>query len=180
MLPGEERWSQVEPALKLTERIPPAILGTILAIPVGIALFIFFWYFVLPAQETRVNKKIDRLMQETGDKAPLKAAEQQASAASLRVVDTVYERLLFEEVFVDKNDDYTSLTAGVTWNNATNQQRVVWINLIGRAMTRAGLPAEFEIVDQSGNQIGYVTEKSIEFIQEGGFKEFYEPNFSSR
>jgi hypothetical protein len=180
VLPGEERWSQVEPDLKLTERIPPAVIGTIFAIPVGIALFIFFWYFVLPAQETRVNKQIDRLMKETNNKAPMEAAQSQASAANLRVVELVYQRLLVQEVFANASEDYSSLTIGEAWNTSTNQQRVVWINMIGRAMVRAGLPAEFEIVDQSGKQLSYVTESSIEFFQEGGFKEFYDPNFSSR
>lgn len=179
VLPGEERWSRVEPDLKITERIPPAVFGIILAVPVGIALFVFFWYFVLPAQETRVNKQIDRLMKETDNKAPMEAAQSQASAANLRVVESVYQQLLVQEAFSKASEDYSSLTIGEAWNTATSQQRVVWINSIGRAMVRAGLPAEFEIVDQSGNQLGYVTESSIEFFQEGGFKEFYDPHFGS-
>ena len=179
VLPGEERWSQVEPDVSIIERIPPAVIGAILAIPVGIAIFIFFWFFALPAQEKRMNKRANQLMQETNHKAPMEHAQSEASAASLRIIEFQLQRLLLQEVFISASKDYYTFTAGPAWAGAPNESRMVWINTIGRALKRAKVEPEFEIVDGAGNQIAFVTENNVEFIQGEGFTEYHTPNFSS-
>ena len=76
VLPGQERWEEVEPKKSLTERIPPLLWGVILAIPVAVLLFFFFKDFMLPATEAKIDKRIRAIRNETPKgKTPMQAAK---------------------------------------------------------------------------------------------------------
>ncbi len=178
VLPGEERWARTELKPKLTERIPPVMIGCIIAIPIGIALFIFFRYVALPAREAQVEQRIEQLRKETpGDQAPMQVAEQHARGAALRIVGLELERLRIDGVFTRSNQDFTSFTAGDRWMQASNQDRVTWVNMIGRAMRQGKLNVEFDVVDQSGQVLAEATETLIQIINPDGMREFFDPSY---
>ncbi len=83
MLPGEERWESVEPPQRLVDRVPPLVLGSIIASPIAVVFFFLFKNIILPMSESAaVSKHANAISKETKGAAPKQMAKDVARVAS--------------------------------------------------------------------------------------------------
>ncbi|MBM4329217.1 MAG: hypothetical protein FJ118_18885 [Deltaproteobacteria bacterium] len=162
VLPGEHRWARAEPRKPLLERIPPLILGCLLAVPIGIALFVFFRYFLLPAQAIKVDQRVEQIRKEGRGKTPIETAKQGARDASLRTAQLEVDRLISEGVFLNADPDYSAFTAGPRWMQAGMDERITWLHDFASRLKNAGHKVDFEVVTPDGRVVGRATEDGVE------------------
>jgi hypothetical protein len=162
VLPGEHRWERAEPRKRLMERIPPLILGIILAVPVGIALFVFFRYFLLPAQAIKVEQRVEQIRKEGRGKTPIEVAKQGARGASLRTVQLEVDRLISAGVFQAADRDFSTFTAGPRWMEAGVDERITWLTDFVARMKNARHRVDFEVLTPDGQLVARATDDDIE------------------
>lgn len=56
VLPGEERWSNLEPKKGLLDRVPPIVWGCIIALPIGLLVFYTFKGMLVSMRSTAAEK----------------------------------------------------------------------------------------------------------------------------
>jgi hypothetical protein len=167
VLPGKERWEEVEPKKTLMERIPPTVLGCLLAIPVAVVLFFFLKDFMLPATESQIDKRIQALREEIPQgKTPLQAAKDMASSANERVLKSRVENMIGQGVFSEVDDEYYVFTTGPLWDELSHEDKVRYISGVQSAMVRSGFRVEFEIVGPEGVTLVTVRDKTIKFVSQ--------------
>ncbi len=165
VLPGEDRWAKAEQDIPLMERIPPLVLGSLFAIPIGIALFIFFAFFMLPAQEAKVQDRIERLRKQTPDgQSPKGAAKQLARDVAARNLRMQIGRLQSLDIFAEVNDDFSVFYAGSRWNSLSEAEREEHLVQIQHAKKRSDMFVPFVVMDMWDNTVAQVTETKVEII----------------
>ena len=172
VLPGEERWEAVEPKKGLFERIPARLIGYIIALPIGIILFFLFKNVILPMTEATVEKRTEALRQElpTG-KTPIQASKDLAKRAASGVIRVETQRLIDEGIIAEAKDDYRAFTAGSRWPEMSDAEKRKALADIRTALVRSGMAVHFRFVNDSGESIALVTDKSIELYEGEGLPE---------
>jgi hypothetical protein len=165
MLSGEERWSEVEPRPKLLDRIPPKVLGCILAIPVAVILFFLFRNIIFPMSEKAFSKRADDLRKETQGKAPLKIAREVATAASGNIIQAETQRLMVEEILSSANHNFSEFTAGPRWNDISLDQKKNEMKKLREAMRKSGVTHSFRLVDESGKVLAKIG-RVVQIVEE--------------
>jgi len=164
VLSGEERWEQVNIKKTLTERVHPLILGSLLALPIAIALFFFFKDVLLPASKAGMDQRIEALNKETpAGKTPMQAAKDMARDVAVSVLVTEVRDLISQGILADVDQDYTTFTAGPRWDQFSQSVLSAYLANIRDTMRRANLPVDFEVVEQGGRTVARVTADSISF-----------------
>ncbi|MEW6140460.1 MAG: hypothetical protein AB1733_19745 [Thermodesulfobacteriota bacterium] len=168
MLPGEERWENVEPKKRLIDRIPPKVLGSIVALPFAIALLYVFTEIIIPmalavadkrSQTTEQSKRAGREVLR-GEKATGQRAAVPEHLAS------VVKELIDANVFSDANPDFTGFTTGPAWEELSEDQRLDHLDALRMDMLRVRTKFQFTVVDPGGKIIGRATENSVSLIEE--------------
>lgn len=172
VLPGQERWEAVEPKKGLTERIHPMVLGCIIALPIGIMLFFLFKDVILPMTEATMEKRNEALRQElpTG-KTAMQASKDLAKRAASGVIRVETQRLIDDGIIAEVKDDYTSFTVGSRWPELPDGAKRKVLADIRTALVRSGITTHFRVVNDSGESIALVTDKSIELFEGEGLPE---------
>ncbi len=76
----------MDPGKKLLERIPPKVLGCILALPVAIGFYFLFKDIILPMAESAVAKRADQVRKEVPrGSTPMKMAKQMAAVGIIKM-----------------------------------------------------------------------------------------------
>jgi len=168
VLPGQERWEQVEPKKPLAERIPALVWGIIIAAPIGIALFFFFKDFMLPATEAEIDRRQEIMNRyKKKSQTPIGSAKALARKSSARVAELEVKNLIAMDVISDADKDYAYFTAGPGWTDLSQEEQVAYLSRIRSALKRARLPIDFELVDTSDTTLARVTATSIEIKGKG-------------
>jgi hypothetical protein len=165
MLPGEERWESVEPKKRLVDRIPPKVLGCIIAFPIAVAFFFLFKDIILPMSESAVSKRADAIRNETKGAAPRQVAKDMAAIASSGIIKSEVERLASEEILVRANDDFTVFTAGSRWNELGYDGKKQQLVGIRTALRKSGMAPRFELVSESGQSLAVVRGNDIQVLE---------------
>jgi hypothetical protein len=164
VLPGQERWEEAERKKTFSERIPPVVLGCLLAIPVAVILFFFLKDFMLPATESQIDKRIQAIRRETPKgKSPLEAAKDMANAASEQALKNRIQRLISQGIFSQVDEGYYVFATGPRWGQLSREEQVRYISGIQSAMRRSGFTAQFDVVSPEGVTVAMVKDKSIKF-----------------
>lgn len=162
VLPGEERWESVEPKPGLWERIPPKVLGCIVALPAAVLVVFIFKDMLLPMTAVSIEKKSDRIRQEVKHlRKPLKQTKEVALEASMRVVESEVARLIQQEVLSTRNEDCTVFIKGFRWANLSRDEKMTYLNELSRTMESAQVPVNFQVQDYQGRTIAHVTEEGV-------------------
>lgn len=172
VLPGAERWEAVEPKKALTERIPPLLLGCIIALPIAVILFFLFKDVILPMSEAPWEKRADALRKELPPgKTPIEAAEDMAKAAGAGIIKLETQRLMNDGVISAVNEDYTVFTAGSRWPGLSQPEKRKVLHDISSALRRSAIRVDFDFVNDAGEALALVKGQSIELYDEGSPKE---------
>lgn len=168
MLPGEKRWENVEPKKRLVDRIPPKVLGTILALPVAIALIYVFKDIVIPMTLATADKRAHTREQSKppGREAPRGEKTTGKRAAVPENLASTVKELIDANVFSDANPDLTRFTTGPAWEELSEDQRLDHLDVLRSDMLRVRTKFQFTVVDPGGKIIGRATENSVSLIED--------------
>jgi hypothetical protein len=156
ILSGEERWESVEPRQRLVDRIPPKVLGCIIAFPIAVAFFFLFKDIILPMSESAVSKRADAIRQETKGAAPIQVAKDMAAIASSGIIKSEVERLAGEEILTRANENFTVFVAGARWSDLGHDMKEEQLKGIRTALRKSGMAPNFELVSESGQPLALV------------------------
>lgn len=166
VLPGEDRWARAERKKTLFERIPPRVLGIVIAIGVGIGLFFLFTRIILPMSDTIGEKRADAIRHETRGKSPKKAAKDMVQAVTVKPVQYELNRLISEHILVSANEDYTVFVTAPGWARLSRVAKVNCLAGIRAAMEQSILTADFQLVAQGGQLLAKVKGSFIDLYDE--------------
>jgi hypothetical protein len=172
VLPGEERWEAVEPKKGLFERIPARLMGFIIALPIGIMLFFLFKDVILPMTEATVEKRTEALRKEIPEgKTAMQASKDLAKRAASGVIRVETQRLIDDGIIAEVKDDYRSFTVGPQWPQLPDTAKRKILADLRTALVRSGIATHFRLINDSGESIALVTDKSIELFEGEGLPE---------
>jgi len=162
VVPGEERWANVEPRKGFFDRVPPKLLGTILALPIAVVLIYVFRDMILPMTEVKIGQGREAIRNELSkSKESLQAAKELAKKRGVRGVQATVERLIGEEILQGAESDYSTFVAGRRWAEISAQDKEMHLSEIRSAKRNAHLDEEFDLVDAQGQRLARVTPSSI-------------------
>ena len=150
VLPGQERWEAVEPKKGLFDRIPPLLMGCIIALPIGIVLFFLFKDVIMPMTEATVEKRKEALRQEIPEgKTAMQASKDLAKRAGSGVIRVEIQRLIDEGIIAEAKDDYRSFTAGPRWPELSDAVKRRALQDIRTELVRSGTVPLIRLVKTS-------------------------------
>lgn len=162
VLPGEERWANVEPKKGFFDRVPPKLLGTILALPIAVVLVYVFRDMILPITEVKIDQGREAIRSELSkSKESIQAAKELAKKRGVRGVQATVERLIGEEILQGAESEYSTFFAGRRWAEISAQDKEMHLSEIRSAKRNANLDEEFDLVDAQGQRLARVTPSSI-------------------
>lgn len=174
VLPGTRRWEEVEPKQSIIERIPPLAWGIIVAIPVGIALYLFFAYYLVPAMSKETDRRVEAIRKETGGLTPQEAAARVAAAKYRNALRAEVSRLISLDIFSEVEPDYSVFKAGAMWAGLSQEDRRRHLTSLAATMRSAQIQVNFEVVDDAGWTIATVNGFSINLVEEESSIESFE------
>lgn len=162
LLGGQDRWDATEPEKRFWDRVPPLVLGSIIAGICGIFLFYIFKDIIMPMSYSAGEKRAEALRRELPkDKAPLQAARDLARVGAHGAIQGEVSRLTAEDVIGSTNANYTEFTGGPRWDELTNQERLETLHGLRKAMESTGIPVHFTFNMPSGEMYATVTAYAI-------------------
>ena len=163
VLPGEERWSKVEPKKRFLDRVPPKVLGTMVALPIAVAMVFVFKDIIIPMTENTIEKRA---------KAAQSARSSKASDPGLvsrrvhidpeKAMDGMVERLIASKVLAHVNEDLTVFHVGSAWWLMSGDDRLEMLDGLRKVMTTSLGEFELELLDSSGGFVAWVNQDSVE------------------
>ncbi len=162
LLSGQDRWDGTEPPKRFLDRIPPLVLGSIIAGICGIFLFYIFRDIIMPMSYSAGEKRAEDLRREMPkDKAPIQAARDLARVGAQGALRGELSRLMAEDIVSSSNTHYTQFTGGSRWTELSNQERMETLHSLRKAMESAGMPVRFTFNMPSGELYATVTAYAI-------------------
>ncbi len=164
VLPGEERWSNVEPKPRLVDRVPPKVLGTIVALPIAVVLFFVFKDIILPMTETTIEKRTKAALtaRSTRSKAPALVKGPSSKVDPDEALDRLVDELIQLGVFANANDELTVFHTGDQWWGMSGDDRMEVLDRLRKAMQKSVGEFELEVLDASGGAVAWVNNDSVE------------------
>lgn len=163
MLPGQERWEQVEPGKRFIDRIPAKVLGCVIALPIAIVLAFVFKDIIIPMTNVTIEKRADELRRKKELKKsahrPTSHAEERADVSS--ELSTLVEDLIDRQILSEASSDLTVLTTGLLWKELSEDEQVTVLEDLRSEMLRSRTRFQFDVVDSDGVIVGRGSEDSI-------------------
>lgn len=172
VLSGSQRWEEPESEETLLDRIPPLLWGCILAIPFLIVFYLILTYYVLPASESRIDKRIATIREEAGQRNKANAANFPLAADPLvgranEALDQEIQTLIADGILTDATEDLTLFHTGDRWSRLSEKELAGNLARIALAMRNAQLGTSFEVVDTDGWTVATCTEQGIQIFKDG-------------
>jgi hypothetical protein len=163
VLPGEKRWANVEPKPRLVDRIPPKVLGTIVALPIAVLLFFVFKDIILPMTESTIEKRTKALRAARSTSSSEPGLKDRATqVVPDEVLDRLVDELIRSDVFADANEELTVFYAGSRWSVMSGDERLETLDRLRKAMRKSVGEFELEVLDSSGAAVAWVNHDSVE------------------
>jgi len=164
VLPGEERWANVEPKRGFFDRVPPKLLGALVALPVAAVVLYVFKDMIVPIAEVKIERQREAFKQELAkSRESIQAAKEVARKRGVRGVQAVVERLIAEEILQSVEPDYSTFVAGPRWKETSLHEKELHLSEIRSAMRKANMDGEFDLIDSGGGLLARVNQSSIKF-----------------
>ena len=169
MLSGQERWERVEPPKRFIDRVPPKVLGTIIALPLAIALIFVFKNVIIPMTNVTIEKRANEMRRHGAahrSTHPRKTHKvRQRSEVPAKLTDRVKE-LIENGVFSEAASDYTLFTTGYRWGDLSEDERIGQMEGLRSEMLRTWSKFQFAVVEPGGKLVGRATESSVSLLEE--------------
>ncbi len=162
VLPGAQRWEEVEGKKPLLERIPPLVLGIIIALPFAVVAFYFLIHLLLPATEADVDKKIARLQKKRATRAAQQNAVSSQESAALQ---SLMDELSDKRIFVSYSAGLREMQTGPGWEKLNNKTRSLHLSRLSQSMQEAGYNPDFVVIDEEGYTVARVVGTSVEVFE---------------
>lgn len=167
VLPGEERWANVEPRARLVDRIPPKVLGMVVALPLAVVLFFVFRDIILPMTDATIENRSRSIHKSDTSRSRARGpaammTEEEADAALEKLVGDLIEAKIFE----DANQDLTVFSAGARWWEMSGDDRLKTLDHLRKAMILSMMEFEVEVVDSLGRAVALVNRNSVDLISQ--------------
>lgn len=164
VLPGEERWADLGAKDGFFDRLPPKLLGLLIALPCALILLYLFRDVIVPMAEKTVEKRQADLAKDwTYGKGAIDIAKQMSRSRGEKVVQIGLERLFAEGILLSSDADYTTFTVGPRWHLLPVSEKERYLDEIRAAMIEAKLDVHFQVVDSGGQPVARVGRSSIDF-----------------
>lgn len=168
-LAGEERWEKAEPERGILDRLSPKTIGCILAIPVAIALYLFFTHIIIPMADVTGKKRADAVRKELPrGKTPMEAAKDMRKELQNRTINAEVNRFVGEEVLSGAKADYSTFTVGPRWEMLSLEDKQICIQELSLALEGSGLPKSFRLANSAGQTLAKVADGSVIWHERSG------------
>jgi hypothetical protein len=163
VLPGKERWEQVEPRKRFVDRIPPKALGCVIAFPIAVFLALVFRDIIIPMTHVTIEKRADHMRREKElNKSSLRPAQEERERPDIsNELRSLVKGLIDRQVFSEANAGLTVLTTGPLWEQLSESEQMDFLEDLRAEMLQARKRFRFEVVDSLGVVVGQGSEDSI-------------------
>ncbi len=160
MLPGEKRWEDVGRKKGALDRLPPWLLGCIIAFPIAVLGYYVIDDIIFPMTEATVEKQIqEKKRREDAKKAKTGLERKRAAQQQL---DKHISNLIDRNVLTDADLSSGILTAGSDWPATQESRARRLLEEIRNMMAEAGRPENFEVVDLWETSLAKVSPEQID------------------
>lgn len=163
MLPGQERWEQVEPRKRLIDRIPAKVLGCVIAFPVAIVLAFVFKDIIIPMTNVTIEKRADELRRKKelnkSSHRPTSGVEERADVSN--ELSSLVQELIDRQVLSEASADFSVLTTGLLWKELSEDEQITVLEDLRSEMLRSRTRFQFDVVDSEGVIVGRGSQDSI-------------------
>jgi len=164
VLPGEDRWADLGAKTGILDRLPPKLLGLLIAIPCALVLLFLFRDVIIPMAHKTAQKRQGELTKDwTYGQGALDIAKQMSKGRSQKVLQIELERLFAEGILLSSDATYTTFEAGSRWHLLPDSDKERYLDEIRAAMIQAKMEVRFQVVDPGGQPVARVGPSSIEF-----------------
>jgi hypothetical protein len=156
VLPGQKRWEDVDPKVPLLDRVPPWILGCILALPILVATIYVWKNIIVPMTEAKMEKKAAARKKSS---RPLGMTLQPRKKIVLTnpnaeaLLQKELDRLIAEDILAEVEEDGTVMTAGSAWMDLTKPEKETLVRRLRQALVESGHNGRFVVMDLWGNTL---------------------------
>lgn len=170
MLPGEERWERVEPQKRFIDRVPPKVLGCIIALPAAIALLFVFKNMIIPMTNVTIEKRADEMRRQKAAahrKTDVRQAPQTRQRSQVSTdLDALVKQLVDMKVFSEAQPDLTLFVTGERWNDLSEDERIDHLEGLRTIMLHTWSKFQFAVVEPGGKLVGRATDSSVYLLNE--------------
>ncbi len=173
VLPGESRWSRMQPERSALSRVPPWLIGCFIALPIAIGMYFAFKHVIIPLSAASIHQRALAVAQPK----PVNKAPSPGTTAKKPAQLPVYEQtqlLIGQGILQAVNADFTAFTVTERWYDLPRDGKVALVTQLGAALLASGMNAPFEVKDDSGILGARVNLRTIELLDRYGFAETIE------
>ncbi len=155
VLPGQQRWEDVDPKQALLDRVPPWLLGCILALPILIATIYVWKNIIVPMTEAKMEKKAATRKQVRSSlgMSPESRTRLPTNPNAKARLQQLLDRLIAQDILADVDQDGTVMTAGSAWLDLSKPGTVTLVKKLMDALVAAGHHGQFTVMDLWGNTL---------------------------
>ena len=156
VLPGQKRWEDVDPKVPLLERVPPWILGCILALPILIATVYVWKNIIVPMTEAKMEKKaaVRKKSSPPLGMTPQPRKKIVSTDPNAKVsLQQELERLIAEDILAEVEQGGTLMTAGSAWMDLSKPEMETLVRRLREALVKSGHNGRFVVMDLWGNTL---------------------------
>lgn len=170
VLPGETRWSRVQPERSARFRIPPWIIGCIIACPMALGLYAVFKHVLIPMSAASIQKRTHH----TG--TPAHGAQHPAPGtgkahSTVPPIQEKVQSLTADGILLKTSSDFTIFTVSDRWYKLSRDEKLSLVTLLASALEASGLGTSFEIRDDAGIVGARTNPQAVELLDRYGFSE---------
>jgi hypothetical protein len=175
VLPGETRWSRVQPERTALRRVPPWLVGCFIALPIAIGLYFMFKHVLIPLSTASIHQRVQAVGKTVPTHGKPHPGTTEEKPASLPIYEQV-RVLTAQGILQAANADYTAFTVTERWYDISRDAKIALVTQLGTALLASGMTGPFEVKDDSGIPGARVNQRAIELLDRYGFAETIERN----
>ena len=174
LLSGAERWGALEDEAPIWQRLPPLLIGCVIALPAALLMVYVFFYILYPMMEAAEQRKVQQRQEvkaaknpkpvaqdKKGREAKNKAEREQALQAKKAALDDALQELVERGALAGLDDNYRVYRAGPAWSTISEADKYSGLARIQAAMKQAKVRVDFEVRDLWGYTVARVTEQAV-------------------
>ena len=170
VLPGETRWSRVQPERSSRYRIPPWLIGCIIAFPIALGMYAVFKHILIPMSAASIHKRTHPVGTAVHDAHPQGSTT--GNRRRLRPsLEEVMKRRTAEGILLSASDDYSFFKVSDRWYSMSREEKLAFVSRLGSDLEASGIVTSFEIRDESGIVGARMNKQAIELLDRYGFSE---------
>jgi hypothetical protein len=169
VLPGEERWSNLEPDKSFVHRLPGWVIGCAIALPLAVALLFVFKYVLVPMSSASIQQRTKAQGGPMPARRSLEAARELAGKGSTSAIQKETERLTSEGVLAAASSDYSSFTVTNVWPDLSREQRIKHLVGLVSALQASGFEVRFQVFNSSGDLAARVAPPLMDLVDKDGY-----------